>query len=217
MKRVLVAGASGLIGNELISLLLENKNIGKVIALIRTPLSITHPKLIQIKTDFDRLENYTQEILGDALYCCIGTTKNKTPDIKDYYKIDHDFPVNLATIASNNNVEQFHLISALGANSKSKIFYNRLKGETEEDIKKLNFKSIHIYQPSLLTGKRQESRPLEKIAVRVMKILNPLVIGNLKKYRSIKATTIAGAMINQTLKQIEGIHTYSSQEIKDLV
>lgn len=217
MKRVLVAGATGLIGHELIILLLENKSIEEVVSLARKPLSIDHPKLIQLKVDFDSLGNFAEEIYGDAVYCCIGTTKNKTPNLKEYYKIDHDYPVNLAVIASRNEVKQFHLISALGANEKSNIFYNRLKGETEQDIKKLRFNSIHIYQPSLLTGKRQEIRPLEAAASILMKIINPLLIGNLKKYRSIRASTIAQAMINQTLKQTEGIHTYSSQEIKDLV
>lgn len=217
MKRVVIAGATGLVGNELLTLLLEDQNIAEVVALIRRPLAFTHTKLIQIQTDFDDLETFRRHIYGHCFYCCIGTTKRKTPNREDYYRIDHDYPVSLAKIASENNMEQFHFISALGANKNSNIFYNRIKGEVESDIEKLKFESVFIYQPSLIVGTRTERRLLEKVAIRMLTAIEPLLIGDLKKYRSIKANTIAQAMIKQTFKKNEGVIIYSSEEIKNLV
>lgn len=214
VKTVIVAGASGLIGSELIQLLLVDKNIANVIALIRKPLPLTNPKLSQVIVDFDKLNLQQSIIKGSAVYCCLGTTKSKTPDKNEYRKVDYNYPLELAEIASGNNVEQFHLISALGADASSHIFYNKLKGELEEHIKTLQFKSVHIYQPSLLVGARTENRPLEKVAVSIMKVLNPLLTGALKKYRSIAASTVAKAMINQTFKDLEGLHIYPSDEIQ---
>lgn len=216
MKRVIIAGASGLIGSNLLKLLLNIKEIGEVVVLVRKPLPLNNVKLIQIITDFDSLEKVKKEISGDALYCCLGSTKSKTPGILDYRKVDHDYPVTLAKIASENKVTQFHLISALGADINSNFFYTKLKGETEKDVIKLPFKTIHIYQPSLLTGDRKEKRLLEKFTITLMTILNPLLMGGLKKYKSIKAITVAQAMINQTFKNLEGVYTYPSHIIKQL-
>ena len=216
MKRVIEAGASGLVGCELLNLLLDNDKIDEVVALVRRPLPLPNIKLVQILTNFDSLGEIKNDLKGDALYCCLGTTKNKTPDESDYRKVDHDYPVALAKLASENKVSQFHLISALGADPNSGIFYNKLKGETERDIKEIPFRAIYIYQPSLLTGHRKEKRPVEKLAISLMKIINPLLAGSLKKYKSIQAITVAKAMINQTYKNEEGIHTYPSDTITQL-
>lgn len=216
MKRVIVAGASGLVGSELLNLLLDNDKIDEVVALVRRPLPVSNIKLVQILTSFDSLGEIKNDLKGDALYCCLGTTKNKTPDESDYRKVDHDYPVALAKLASENKVSQFHLISALGADPNSGIFYNKLKGETERDIKEIPFRAIYIYQPSLLTGDRKEKRQVEKLAITLMKIINPLLAGSLKKYKSIQAITVAKAMINQTFKNEEGIHTYPSDTITQL-
>jgi uncharacterized protein YbjT (DUF2867 family) len=216
LKRVIIAGASGLIGSELLKLLLEDRNIGEVVALIRSPLPVNNSKLLQIIVDFDSLQNWKNVIYGDALYCCLGSTKMKTPDLNDYRRVDHDYPLSLAKIAEENKIPQFHLISALGADRNSKIFYSKLKGDTEADIKSLSIQSIHIYQPSLITGNRKEKRRFEKSMIWIMKLLNPILIGALKKYRSIQATTVAQTMINQTFKNLEGIHIYPSHIIQKL-
>lgn len=216
MKTVVIAGASGLIGSELLKLLLQDKSIEEVIALVRSPLRISNMKLQQIVVDFNLIENYQADISGHAIYCCLGSTIKKTPDLNDYRKVDHDYPVKLAEIASRNKMAQYHVVSALGASPDSKIFYNRLKGEVENDVKAFQFKSIHIYQPALLTGNRLEHRRFEKLFVNAMKLINPLLIGKLNQFRSIKATTVAQAMINQTIKNLEGVHTYPSDVIKRL-
>lgn len=216
MNRVIIAGASGLIGKELLYQLLNNNEVKEVVALVRKPLTTQHSKLIQIQIDFEDLNSFSDEIYGDAFYCCLGSTIKKTPDLADYKKVDFDYPLALAQLASANEIAQFHIISALGADINSKLFYPRIKGEIEEELKKIKFKSTHIYQPSLLSGERSENRLLEKIAVFAMQFINPLLLGSLRKYRSIRVSTIAKAIINQTFKNIEGIHIYPSNIIEQL-
>jgi uncharacterized protein YbjT (DUF2867 family) len=216
LKKVIVAGASGLIGGELVHLLLNNNNIDEVTALVRKPINISSSKLKQIIIDFDKLHEYKNLITGDAIYCCLGTTKSKTPDRADYRKIDHDYPEMLAKISAENKIKQFHFVSALGADSKSTVFYSRLKGETEADISGYSFQSIHIYRPSLLLGERKENRTFEKTGAKIMKVLNLFLVGNLKKYRSIKAEVVAKTMIKQTMKDLEGIYIYPSDKINEL-
>jgi uncharacterized protein YbjT (DUF2867 family) len=216
LNRVIIAGASGLIGKELLYQLLNNNEVKEVVALVRKPLTTQHSKLIQIQIDFEDLNSFSDEIYGDAFYCCLGSTIKKTPDLADYKKVDFDYPLALAQLASANEIAQFHIISALGADINSKLFYPRIKGEIEEELKKIKFKSTHIYQPSLLSGERSENRLLEKIAVFAMQFINPLLLGSLRKYRSIRVSTIAKAIINQTFKNIEGIHIYPSNIIEQL-
>lgn len=142
--------------------------------------------------------------------------EKKTPDLIDYQKVDHGYPLHLAQIASKNKVEQYHLVSALGANARSANFYTKMKGETEDDIMKAGLPSLHIYQPALLTGDRKEPRTGERVFTLIMKVIDPLLIGPLKKYQSIPAATVARAMFNQSMKQMEGVFIYPSNEITNL-
>lgn len=210
----IIAGATGLVGNNLLHQLLDHPDYTKVTALIRKKIPLQHPKLKQLVLDFDSLEDYKKDIKGDVVFCVLGTTKNKTPDKEQYRKIDYQYPLDIAFIAQQNGVSQYHLVSALGANEKSFIFYSKLKGEVERDLKTIPFKAIHIYQPSLLDGKRKEQRSAERAMIGLMRILNPLLIGNLKKYRSIKVEKVALAMLRQSLKPLEGIFTYNSDKIE---
>lgn len=214
--KVIIAGASGLIGSLLLEQLLHHPDFSEVVVLVRNLLSIQHKKLKQLIVDFDRLDDYEAEINGHAIFCCLGTTKSKTPNLKEYRKIDHGYPLALAKIGAKNSMQQFHLVSSLGADKNSSFFYTKLKGETEEAIKKVKFDSIHIYQPSLLIGNRQEKRTAEPIITSLAKWIDPLLIGSLKKYRSINAETVAKAMVNQSLKNSSGIFTYPSDQIKKL-
>ena len=216
MKRVLVAGATGLIGSELIKLLLVNPHIGQVVAINRSQFKSHHPKLKHLIISFEELEKIVDEFYGDSIFCCLGSTIKKTPDLQDYKRVDQDYPIKLAELSQQCNVSQFHLVSALGANPQSRQFYLRMKDETEQAIKKIFNNSLHIYQPALLTGNRLEERRFEKTFIFMMKVLNPFLAGGLKKYRSIKAATVAKAMINQTFKNLNGVHSYPSNIIKQL-
>lgn len=214
--KAVIAGASGLIGSLLLEQLLSQSNYSQVTILVRKKIELQHQKLKQIVVDFNHLESFAHEIDGHALFCCIGTTRSKTPDLKTYRKIDHDYPVQLAKIAGKNSMQQYHFISSLGADAGSFSFYTKLKGETENDLKKAPLPSLYIYQPSLLTGERHEKRTAERFATKLMKIINPLLTGKLEKYRSIKAETVARAMVSQSLKINPGIFTYTSDQIKKL-
>ncbi len=214
--KAVIAGASGLIGGLLLEQLLRHSEYNEVFVLVRRKLNLQHHKLTQLIVDFNRLDEYQNEINGHAFFCCLGSTQRKTPDLKVYHNIDHDFPLHLAKIAAKNSMQQFHLVSALGANVNSSTFYIKLKGETEADLKKVKIESIYIYQPSLLTGNRQEKRLAERFAVSLAKWVDPLLLGRFKKYRSIPAETVAKAMLNQSLKNNSGIFTYPSDQIKKL-
>lgn len=212
-KTALVAGATGLIGRALVQQLLSSDEYNEVKVFVRNKFDIAHPKLVPITVDFNHLEWYASDIRGDVFFSCLGSTKIKTPDEKEYYKIDHDYPLTLARIASANHVNQFHLISSIGANAGSKIFYIRMKGETERDIAKIPFKSIYIYRPSFLSGNRKEKRIMEKIGLVVWRIINPLLVGKFKKYRSISDDIVATAMLKNAERSITGVHIYESDQI----
>lgn len=212
----IIAGATGLIGNNLLHQLLDHPHYTKITAIVRKEIPLQHPKLEQLIVDFDRLENHQEHIKGDVVFCALGTTKTKTPDKEQYRKIDYQYPLDIAFIAHQNGASQYHLVSSLGANEHSSIFYSKLKGEVERDLKTIPFKAIHIYRPSLLDGERKEQRNAEGFMIGLMHILNPLLIGGLKKYRSIKIEKVASAMLKQSLRPAEGIFTYDSDEIQYL-
>ncbi|EHQ27333.1 NAD-dependent epimerase/dehydratase family protein [Mucilaginibacter paludis] len=216
LKKAVIVGASGLIGGELLNILLQNTDYQEVISISRKELPINHTKLVQLVISFDELDKWSASINGHVLFCCLGTTAKKTPDLIEYRKIDHDHPVKLAQLAHLNGIKQYHLVSALGANANSAGFYLKTKGETERDIEKIPFKTVQIYQPSLLTGNRQEKRLMERIAIAAMKVIDPLLIGGLSKYRSIPAITVARAMFKQSLKNEVGIFIHPSDKIKQL-
>ncbi len=216
MAKAIVAGASGLIGGLLVDTLTQSPVYKEVVVLVRKELPIIGNKVKLLVVDFDRLEDYEKEINGHAIFCCLGSTRSKTPDLNAYRKIDHDYSLQLAQMAAKNGVEQFHLVSALGANTASGNFYTKMKGETEEDIKKTGVKCIHIYQPSVLIGDRKEKRVTERTLIRLMGFINLFLWGGLRKYRSIPAATVAVAMYKQSLTRREGVFIHLSDEIKEI-
>lgn len=147
-KKAIILGASGLIGSELLTLLLNSNSYSEVSAFLRGPLKVQHPKLKQEITNFNNLEELKSKIKADVIFCCLGSTKKKTPNLKDYKKVDHNIPLFFAKEGLKNNLSQFHLVSALGANPISSNFYAQLKGEIEQDLKMLAMPSLFIYQPS---------------------------------------------------------------------
>lgn len=215
-KKAVLAGASGLIGSHLLQILLEQAYYDEVLILVRKTLPLQHHKLKQLVVDFDQLPSYLDELKGDVIFCCLGSTKKKTPDLSIYYKIDHDYPVQLAQLALQNGVEQYHLVSSIGANINGANFYTKTKGETEADITAVGLPTLHIYRPSALTGDRNEKRPLEKIVSIIMSLINPLFVGRYKKYRSIAGATVAMAIYKQSIKNATGVFVHESDKIKQL-
>lgn len=214
--RVILVGASGLIGSNLLSELIQSEEISAVLLLVRRSTGITNTKVKELILNFDELNTYLSEIQGDIIYSCLGTTKRETPDSKLYRKIDLEYPLNLAKLGMENGVSQFHIISSLGSDSESPNSYLKLKGELEQELKKLNIPSLHIYQPSFLIGDRKENRLADKIMKPIFRLIDPLLIGPLKKYRSIKAADVAKVMLTQSIKDLKGTFIYPSIKIQEL-
>lgn len=212
----IILGSSGLVGGHLLDLLLQSKKYSHVKVFVRRPLDKKHQKLEQIVTDFSDMKKLEELITADVLFSCLGSTKKKTPDKKDYIFVDKTIPETFIEMAALKGLQQLHLVSAIGADSNSTIFYNQLKGELEDIVKQKQIPSIHIYQPSLIMGNRNEFRLGECIASALFKLLNPLMAGSLKKYRSIAASTIAEAMYQVSLNSRNGIYTYTTEKIKEL-
>lgn len=193
-KTAILLGASGLTGGLLLELLLSDSEYEKIKLFSRKKSGVTHPKIEEHIVDVLHLENHSAEFTGDVVFCCIGTTKTKTPDKTQYKAIDYGIPVSAAHLAKQNNISTFIVISALGANAKSTIFYNQIKGEMEQSVIALGIPRTFILEPSLISGDRKEARIGETMGIYLMKIINPLLFGTLKKYRSIAPENIAKAM-----------------------
>lgn len=194
-KTAIIIGATGLTGSLLLNRLLQDDRYKTIKLFSRRPCNIENPKIEEHLVDVLELNKYDQLFMADEVFCCIGTTKSKTPDKDLYLKIDYGIPVTAAELCAKNNIETLVVISAMGANKKSKIFYNRTKGKMEESVLQEKIKNVYILQPSLITGSREENRTGERIAKIVMKILNPFLIGSFKKYRSIHPDTIVNTMV----------------------
>lgn len=215
-KTAIVLGATGLTGSLLLENLLNNETYSKVIVFSRSKIKINHHKLQVIITDLLKLLEQQPSFKADTVFCCIGSTKAKTPDESVYKSIDYGIPLAAAKLCKLNNIATFIVVSALGANPESKFFYNKIKGEMERDVLKLNIENTFILQPSLIDGNRNERRVFEFLWQKVMRVLNVLLIGPLKKYQSINANTIAEAMV---ILDLNGHHSQiiESHHIKELV
>ncbi|HSP23516.1 MAG TPA: oxidoreductase [Planococcus sp. (in: firmicutes)] len=212
-KTALLAGASGLVGNELMHILLESPHYDSVKIIGRRPLDIKHPKLEQLVVDFDRLENFRESLGADDVFCCLGTTIKTAGSQQAFRKVDYEYPAKLAELAKGQGAQKFLAISALGADSTSKVFYSRTKGQLEDALKKTGFPALHIFQPSLLLGDRKEFRLGEKAAVLFSPVFSPLLVGRLQKYKPISARRVAVAMHQAAQDPSLGAFTYPSNRI----
>lgn len=213
MKRnAIVLGATGLTGSHLLELLLKSSDFDCVKVFTRKKLSISHPKIQEHVVDLLNLSDYSKEFNADVVFCCIGTTKAKTPDRSLYRAIDYGIPVEAAKLCKQNYINHLIVISALGANAKSKVFYNRVKGEMERDVLAQEIEHTHLLQPSLIVGNRKEKRGAEDFSKHFMKIFGFLIPA---RYKMIQAQTIAQAML-QLARKPNKEQTIPSEEIKSI-
>ena len=218
MKKAILFGASGYIGSCLLPDLLDNTDYEQVSVVVRKTLGIDHPKLKELIGDYHTLHLLKEQIDADEIFITLGTTRAKTPDRDQYYQVDHDYPVAAAKIALEAGAKSVFVVTAVGANANSGIFYTRTKGEIERDIIALNFERTGIFRPSMIMGERKESRKFEKILIKVWAFINPLLIGrSLKKYRGIAGGDIATAMMNAAATQKEKVKIYHWQGMTDLL
>jgi uncharacterized protein YbjT (DUF2867 family) len=195
-KTAIIAGATGLVGEQLLKQLMDDPSYSKVIAVVRKPMDLQHEKLEQRMVDFSKLPEALDGLKADHGFCCLGTTIKTAGSKEKQYVIDHDYVVAFAKGCLAAGVDRFAVVSSIGANAASSNFYLRTKGEMERDLQKIPFNGLYIIQPSLLMGKRRESRTGERAAIAVMKGLNSLMIGRLRKYRGINASEVATKMIS---------------------
>ncbi len=205
-KKAIVLGASGLVGNQLVRLLLKDNSFSQVTLFVRKELSFLDNKLKQIILDFDDLESYQSQFDGSVLFLCLGTTRKKSPNLENYRAIDYGITLRAANLAKSAGLEEVHLISAIGASSDSSIFYNKLKGEIEEDLIKIGFESTYIYQPSMLIGTRGESRPTELFFQKLMPFFDLFMFGGIKKYHSVSKEKLAKAILKHHLNAKKGVN-----------
>lgn len=213
-KTALIFGASGLVGSALLPLLLDSKVYSVVKVFVRKPLPIQHHKMKEIIIDFDIPASYQSHLQGDDVYMCLGTTMAKSGSKKAFYKVDYNYVLEVATGAALNNVRKLCLISALGADAASGIYYSKVKGEVERDISGLAFETIHIVRPSLLIGDRKEKRFGERIGIILSKAFNFIFVGPLKKYKGVTDKSVAKAMFAFMQEPKAGVYFHESIELQ---
>ncbi len=210
-KIALIAGSSGLVGRELLLLLLESSEYEKVIALVRKKTDYHHPKLEQVETDFNKLDAVEASFKNvDDVFCCLGSTIKNAGSKAAFRKVDFEYPVALAEAAAKNECAGFYSISAMGADPKSRVFYNKVKGQMEEQISRLAIPTIVFFRPSLLIGYREEFRFGERLAIAVFSAMAFIFWGPLKNLKAIPVGKVATSMFKTAKLDNKGVHVILS-------
>ncbi|MBA4136591.1 MAG: oxidoreductase [Opitutus sp.] len=215
-RTALLAGASGLVGRYVLDQLLGTPDYARVVALVRRPLEVEHPKLVEIVASFDALDQLPEPLRGDDAFCCLGTTMKRAGSREAFRAVDHGAVLAFAWAAQRGGAKRFFTVSAMGANAESRVFYNRVKGETEEALGVLGFEALGIFRPGLLRGPREEYRFGERLGVAVLALADPLLVGSWRRYRPVHAAVVARAMVRTSFGQARGVLTFGSDEIQDL-
>jgi len=214
-KTAIILGATGLTGSLLLKRLINDDTYKTIKLFSRRKTNIQSSKIQEFIGDLLQLDQFKTDFIGDEVFCCIGTTKKKTQDKTDYVHIDVGIPEAAAKLAKANNISTFVIISAMGASTNSSIFYNHVKGKAEDVVLSQDIENTFILRPSLIVGDRKENRTGEAFGVMLMKILNPLMFGPFRKYKSINADIIANAMQN-VVKTKKEKQVFLSDEIEIL-
>lgn len=194
-RTALLVGATGLVGGRLLTRLLAHPMYDRVTIWVRRPVSLQIHKFAQLVVDFERLHDYASQLDAEDVYVALGTTMKKAGSKEIFRHVDFDYPVTLAGLAKQHGARRFLMVSSLGANPQSSLFYNRVKGEAEEAVRDVRIEQTWLFRPSLLVGTRTERRLGERIAIALSQTLNPFLLGPLARYRSIRADAVAAAMV----------------------
>lgn len=191
-----VIGATGLVGQYLVQQLLADAHFEKVRIFVRRDSDIQHPKLEQVIVDFREKKVWEKQLTGDVLFSALGTTLKQAGGKEKQYEIDFTFNLNFARKAKENGIENYVLVSSVGADAKSRLFYTRMKGELDEAVQQIGFRNIAILRPASLVGERKERRIAEEMSIPVVNFVTKFIF---KKYKPIHGETVAQAMINAVL------------------
>lgn len=214
-KTAILLGATGLTGSILLEKLIADKEYSKIKLFSRNSVAQKSEKIEEFIVDLLALEDEREDFIADEVFCCIGTTAAKTKDKKLYKAIDYGIPVTAAKIAKQNKILTFVVMSSMGADANSSVFYNKTKGEMERDVLHQNIQNTYILRPSIIGGNRDEFQLGESIGKAIMRVLNPLFFGRLKKYKMIHPEKIATCM--QVLAKTKPIiNIFSSDEIEKI-
>ena len=209
MKTAIILGATGLVGSQLLKLLLEHADFNKVLIFVRRSVNISHPKLVEHIINFDDPSSWKHLVKGDVLYSAFGTTIKKAGSKEAQYRIDYTYQYQMAEIASANGVSVYVLVSAAYSSPDSRVFYTRIKGELDRDVSKLPFRAIHILRPGMLAGDRKEIRLAERFGIIVLSALSALPgLGSLKPIKDIE---VAKAMLRASSKETSGVIIYPNK------
>jgi len=205
-----VIGASGLVGHELLVQLLDHPEFEKVRIFVRRTTGIVHPKLEEQIIDFDQTESWKPLVKGDVLFSTLGTTIKTAKTKENQYRVDFTYQYEFAKAAKENGVPTYLLVSSMGANPKSSVFYSRMKGELEDAVAKLPFQKLFIIRPSILDGDRQENRAGEKVGLILSRFVTKFI---LKVYKPTPVDLLASKMIRLSLEKVPGIRTIGGLEL----
>ncbi|MGW6664265.1 NAD(P)H-binding protein [Peribacillus sp. NPDC055009] len=215
-KTALILGATGVVGTQLVKQLSNSKIYSEIHLLTRREMKFTEPKCTGHVVDFDNLSQYAYLFNVTDVFICLGTTIKKAKSKEAFRKVDYDYIIEAAKMAKTSNVEKLLVITAMGANSKSKFFYSRVKGDVEGTLQRLEMNTVHIFRPSLLLGEREEFRAGEKISGLLSTFVKFFFVGPLRPYRAIEANKVTAAMYAAAQTTAKGYHFYNSHEIEKL-
>jgi uncharacterized protein YbjT (DUF2867 family) len=207
--RLLLVGATGLVGRHVLALSLSDQRIDTVVAPVRRDLP-AHPKLLAPVVDFDHLPGHAGWWQADAVVCALGTTMRAAGSQEAFRRVDYDYPLSIARLAGQHGTPTFVLNSAIGANPSSRFFYNRVKGEVERDLASVGFQSLILVRPGLIGGTREEVRSGERTAAFVLSVLDPVLP---RRLRINPADTIARAMLEAAIAAPPGQHLITSDQL----
>jgi uncharacterized protein YbjT (DUF2867 family) len=215
-RTAIMAGASGLVGEQCLRHLLARGMHEKVVAFVRGPLNITHKRLEQRTIDYERLGRMSAFPRVQDVFCCLGTTIKKAGSEAAFRLVDYEYVVRLAETSRRSGADHFYLVSAVGADPNSRIFYSRVKGEAERAVGRLGFAGLHVFRPSFLIGKRSERRPGEAVGIAAARLVSIVLVGAARKYRPIRAETVARAMVVIARERPAGVHVYTVDAMEGL-
>jgi uncharacterized protein YbjT (DUF2867 family) len=212
-RSCLVLGATGLVGGHLVRLLLAAPETSRVTVVGRRALGLADPKLTEVVGDLGRPETFAEHLAVDHLFCCLGTTIKKAGSQEAFRKVDLDYPLAVAR-AGSASVGQYLIVTAVGADPTSSLFYNRVKGEVEDGLRAIPFPGgLRIFRPSMLLGERGERRPAERVAAGMMRATRGMFVGGLTRYRPIEAEAVARAMWHAALEPAGGVQVYEGKSL----
>jgi uncharacterized protein YbjT (DUF2867 family) len=213
VRTAILAGATGLVGRSVLRELLQDPLYGRIVALTRRPLALSHVKLEIVQTDFSDLDELN--LSGDDAFCCLGTTLRAAGSPNAFRRVDYGHVVDFAGTVRRQGGKRFAVVSSLGADAGSRLLYPRTKGEMERTVAAMGFSALAILRPSLLLGDRAERRPAERAAIAVSTKIAPLLIGPLRRYRPIEAATVARAMVRLMRSAPPGTRIVESEALAE--